>query len=77
MAVSDAHAKASRKYESEKRCKLTIDMSPAQRAQINDFCKDKGGTGTFLKKLIRDEMRRAGIRPLGPDEEYQPEESAK
>ncbi len=70
MAVSAAHAKASRKYEAEKRCKLTIDMSPAQRAQINDFCKDKGGTGTFIKKLIRDEMRKAGIRPLGPDEEY-------
>lgn len=54
----------------EERRKRTLSMTPAQRAQINDFCKDKGGTGTFIKKLIRDEMRKAGIRPLGPDEEY-------
>ena len=71
MTYSDKKRENDARYFSEKRCKLTINMTPDQRAQINDFCKDKGGTGTFLKQLIRDEMRKAGIQPLGPKDKYQ------
>lgn len=73
MPYSESKRQYNARYSADKRCKLTIDMSPAQRAQINDFCKDKGGTATFMKKLIRDEMLKAGIRPLKADEPYHPE----
>ena len=70
MFATDAKKRASRKYEAEKYCKLTIGMTPAQREQINEYCKDKGGTATYIKKLLREDMQRNGIRPLEANEEY-------
>ncbi len=74
MPISEAQKRANAKYIAEKRCKLTIDMSPAQRAQINDYCRNRGGTATYIKKLLRDDMLKNGVRPLEPSEAYVPED---
>lgn len=68
--ISDARKRAIRKYEAEKYCKLTIGMTPAQREQINDYCKPRGGTATYIKQLLRDDMRKNGIRPIEASEDY-------
>lgn len=73
MPITEAKKKANRKYEAAKRCKLTIDMTPAQRDQINEFCQTRGGTGTHIKRLIRDDMRANGIEPIGVDENKETE----
>ncbi len=61
-------------YRKTQRAQIVIDVSKAQRQQINDFCRDRGGTATLIKKLLRDEMLKNGVRPLEPNEEYTPED---
>lgn len=62
--TKESQRKASAKYQSEKRCKLTIDITPAQRDQINEYCKQFGGTATHIKRLLRNDMRKNGIVPI-------------
>ncbi|MDO4356704.1 MAG: hypothetical protein Q4E13_09365 [Clostridia bacterium] len=57
-------------YRKNQRAQIVIDVSKAQRQQINDFCRDKGGTATYIKELLRDDMRRHGVRPLEASEAY-------
>ena len=61
-------------YRKTQRAQIVIDVSKAQRQQINDFCRDRGGTATLIKKLLREEMIRNGVRPLEPNEEYTPDD---
>lgn len=65
MAVSEAQKKANAKYRSTKRKQIVIDMSEAQRDQINSYCKSMGtGTATYIKQLLRDDMRKNGVEPI-------------
>lgn len=73
MPISEAKKRADAKYIKEHRAQIVINVSKAQRQQINDFCRDKGGTATLIKKLLREEMLKNGVRPLEPNEEYLPE----
>lgn len=52
------------KYKSEKRGQIVINVSKEQRDQINEYCKQFGGTATHIKKLLRDDMCKNGIVPI-------------
>lgn len=76
MASSEASRKAAIKYRKANRAQIVIDVSKAQRMQINDYCRPFGGTGAYLKQLLRSDMVKNGVRPLEPSEPYiRPEEA--
>lgn len=62
--TSEAQRKASIKYQLEKRCKLTLDVTPDQRDKINLYCKQFGGTAAHIKQLLRDDMIANGFDPF-------------
>ena len=65
MPSTEAQKRASRKYEqSGKAVKITLTVSPAQRDQINSYCESRGGTATYIKELLRDDMRANGVVPI-------------
>lgn len=64
LAVSDAKKQADAKYRKAKRAQIVIDVSKDQRDQINAYCKDRGGTATYIKHILREDMRRNGVEPL-------------
>ena len=64
MPQTDAQKRATAKYRKEKSCQIVLQLSPAQRDQINEYCKQFGGTATHIKKLLRDDMRKNGIVPI-------------
>lgn len=76
MASSEASRKAAIKYRKANRAQIVIDVSKAQRMQINDYCRPYGGTGSYLKYLLRSDMIKNGVRPLEPSEEYIPQDRA-
>lgn len=73
MAISEAKKKADAKYRKTNRAQIVIEVSKNQREQINDYCKQYGGTASYIKQLLREDMQRNGIRPLEANEEYKSE----
>lgn len=72
MPISDAKRKADAKYKREKRTQITIEYSKDQKAQINDYCKQYGGTATHIRSLLEDDMLAHGVHPIKSDETYFP-----
>ena len=70
MSNTDAKRRATSKYRQVSRAQIVIDVSKAQRMQINDYCKPFGGTASYIKQLLRNDMLAHGVRPLEPNEEY-------
>lgn len=64
LAISEAKKRADARYRKANRAQIVIDVSKEQREQINDYCKARGGTATYIKRLLRDDMRANGVEPL-------------
>lgn len=65
MALTEAQKKANEKYRLSKRKHIVLDVSTEQREQINAYCKSMGtGTATYIKQLLRDDMRKNGVEPI-------------
>lgn len=68
MPMSKALKEAQQRYRSKenenKPVQVVLQMSAAQRQQINDYCKPRGGTAKYMKQLLYDDMRLNGVEPL-------------
>lgn len=72
MPVSDAKRRADAKYKRERRTQITLEYSKDQKAQINDYCNQYGGTAPHIKKLLERDMLTHGVKLIGTDEIYIP-----
>lgn len=56
-------------YKKESRAQIVINVSKEQREQINEYCKQYGGTATHIKRLLYADMRSNGVIPLADEKE--------
>lgn len=75
MPISDAKRRADAKYKRERRTQITLEYSKDQKAQINDYCKQYGGTAPHIKSLLESDMLAHGVELIRPDGAYRSEGS--